>query len=345
MKICLFRSRRLAPGEIPPEAYAQEFDTRYADRVIGYHVASGTTEEWMYWGANEGKYCDYSQPTLEAFRKWLRDGGYGHSSLNTYGCATRLALGWLDKPFWEIDPQADLARVREYIAEHGLEEDLTVSEPKLLAPLARPPRIIALGRNYAAHAAETGKKPPKQPIFFVKASTAVIGPDDPVVCPKGVGRIDHEVELAVIIGKGGRNITRKKAPRHIAGYTILNDVTARDMQSADMAASRPWFLSKSFDTFAPMGPCITLPDEIEEPVALALSLRVNGETKQESNTRDLIFGISDIIHRLSRWVTLEPGDVIATGTPSGISPIEPGDVMEAEVEQIGVLRNPVVAGR
>jgi len=235
--------------------------------------------------------------------------------------------------------------VREYIADHGLEEDLTIPEPKLLAPLARPPRIIALGLNYAAHAAETGKKPPKQPIFFVKASTAVIGPDDPVVCPKGVGRIDHEVELAVIIGKGGRNITRKKAPRHIAGYTILNDVTARDMQSADMAASRPWFLSKSFDTFAPMGPCITLPDEIAEPAELALSLRVNGETKQESNTRDLIFSISEIIHRLSRHLTLEPGDVIATGTPSGISPIEPGDVMEAEVERIGVLRNPVVAGR
>lgn len=235
--------------------------------------------------------------------------------------------------------------VREYIAEHGLEEDLTVPEPKLLAPLARPPRIIALGLNYAAHAEETGKKPPKQPIFFVKSSTAVIGPDDSVVCPKGVGRIDHEVELAVIIGKGGRNITRKRAPRHIAGYTILNDVTARDMQAADMAASRPWFLSKSFDTFAPMGPCITLPDEIEEPAELALSLRVNGETRQESNTRDLIFNISDIIYRLSRWVTLEPGDVIATGTPSGISPIEPGDVMEAEVERIGVLRNPVVAGR
>jgi len=235
--------------------------------------------------------------------------------------------------------------VREYIAEHGLEEDLRVPEPKLLAPLARPPRIVALGLNYAAHAMETGSKPPKQPIFFVKASTAVIGPGDAVVCPKGVGRIDHEVELAVIIGKGGRNITRKKAPRHIAGYTILNDVTARDMQSADMAASRPWFLSKSFDTFAPMGPCITLPDEIEEPAELALSLRVNGETRQKSNTRDLIFSVSDIIHRLSRWVTLEPGDVIATGTPSGISPIEPGDEMEAEVERIGVLRNPVIAGR
>ena len=148
-----------------------------------------------------------------------------------------------------------------------------------------------------------------------------------------------------IIGKGGRDIPLATARDHIAGYTILNDVTARDMQAADMAASRPWFLSKSFDTFAPMGPCITLPDEIEEPAELALSLRVNGETRQESNTRDLIFNISDIIYRLSRWVTLEPGDVIATGTPSGISPIEPGDVMEAEVERIGVLRNPVVAGR
>ena len=235
--------------------------------------------------------------------------------------------------------------VRRYIGDHGLEDELTVPEAKLLAPLPRPPRIIALGLNYAAHAAETGKKPPKQPIFFVKASTAVIGPEEPVVCPKGVGRIDHEVELAVIVGKGGRNISRKRAPRHIAGYTILNDVTARDMQAADMAASRPWFLSKSFDTFAPMGPCVTLPDEIQEPAELALSLRVNGKTKQESNTRDLIFTIPEIIHRLSRYVTLEPGDVIATGTPSGISPIEPGDVMEAEVERIGVLRNPAVAGK
>lgn len=235
--------------------------------------------------------------------------------------------------------------VREFISDHSLEGELTVDDAKLLAPLPRPPRIIALGLNYAAHAAETGKETPKDPIFFVKASTAVIGPGEAVVCPRGVGRIDHEVELAVIIGKGGSNITRKRAWQHVAGYTILNDVTARDMQRADMAASRPWFLSKSFDTFAPMGPCITLTDEIKEPVELDLELRVNGKVKQKSNTRDLIFDIPEIIRRISRRVTLEPGDVIATGTPSGISPIQADDVMEAEVERIGVLRNPVVSGR
>jgi 5-oxopent-3-ene-1,2,5-tricarboxylate decarboxylase/2-hydroxyhepta-2,4-diene-1,7-dioate isomerase len=245
----------------------------------------------------------------------------------------------------ELFEPVTLRGVRAFIEAHSLAEDLAIEDAALLAPLPRPPRIIALGLNYAAHARETGKEPPREPIFFAKASTAVIGPGEAVVIPKRAGRVDHEVELAVIIGTGGRNITRKKAARHIAGYTVLNDVTARDMQSRDMAASRPWFLSKSFDTFAPMGPCIVLPDEIEQPVHLDLTLRVNGQIRQESNTRDLIFDIPELIHRLSRYITLEPGDVIATGTPSGISPIEPGDVMEAEIERIGVLRNPVVGGK
>jgi len=233
--------------------------------------------------------------------------------------------------------------VRAFIKEHRLTRELTVEDAELLAPIGRPPRIIALGLNYAAHAEETGKKPPKEPIFFVKASTAVIGPGEAVVCPRRIGRIDPEVELAVVIGEGGRRISRKKAMDHVAGYTILNDVTAREMQSRDMAASRPWFLSKSLDTFAPMGPCIVLPDEIQEPCGLDLSLRVNGEVRQKSNTRDLIFGVPELIRRLSRHITLEPGDIISTGTPSGISPIKPGDVMEAEIERIGVLRNPAVA--
>ena len=255
------------------------------------------------------------------------------------GCSV---LGMLRAGMFTVET---FASVRAFVKEHRLSKERTVEDCRLLAPLPRPPRIIALGLNYAAHAAETGKEAPKEPIFFVKASTAVVGPDEPVVCPKGVGRVDHEVELAAIIGKGGRNISRRKAAEHIAGYTVLNDVTARDMQSRDMAASRPWFLSKSFDTFAPMGPCITLPDEIEEPAELCLSMRVNGEVRQRSNTRDLIFDMPELISRLSRCLTLEPGDIISTGTPSGISAIKPGDVMEAEVEKIGVLRNPVVAGK
>lgn len=238
-----------------------------------------------------------------------------------------------------------LQEVSGFIEDHDLARELTVEEPRLLAPIPRPPRIIALGLNYAAHAAEGGWKPPKEPIFFAKASTSVIGPDDPVVIPKRVGRVDHEIELAVIIGKGGCRITRSKATEHIAGYTIMNDVTARDWQRRDMAQAHPWFMSKSLDTFGPMGPCVTLPDEIQEPCELALSLKVNGKVRQRSNTRHMIFNIPELIHRLSRHLTLEPGDVISTGTPDGISPLQPGDVMEAKVEGIGVLRNPVIEGR
>lgn len=244
----------------------------------------------------------------------------------------------------EMFAPAFFASVLGFVESYQLQDVLIVEEAELLAPFL-PKRIIALGRNYAAHAQETGHRPPKDPVFFMKATTSVIGPGEPVVCPPKVGRIDHEVELAVVIGRGGRRISRARAMQHVAGYTILNDVTARDMQTRDMAASHPWFLSKSFDTFGPMGPCLTLPDEIPDPMQLGLELRVNGEVRQRSNTRHMLFDIPELIRRLSRYITLEPGDVISTGTPEGISPISPGDVMEAEIERIGVLRNPVAAGR
>lgn len=234
------------------------------------------------------------------------------------------------------------AEVRQFIEDHGLTGELTVAAPRLKAPISRPRRIIALGLNYAAHAAESGRKPPKDPIFFLKSPTAVIGPEEQVVIPRGVGRVDPEVELAVVIGKGGRRIPRTRAREHIAGYTIMNDVTARDLQRQAMDAANPWFMSKSFDTFAPLGPCVLLPEDPAEPCELDLRLRVNGEVRQQSNTRDLIFTIPELIARFSRYVSLEAGDIIATGTPSGIAPIHPGDVMEAEIERIGVLRNPVV---
>jgi 2-keto-4-pentenoate hydratase/2-oxohepta-3-ene-1,7-dioic acid hydratase in catechol pathway len=227
-----------------------------------------------------------------------------------------------------------------FLEDHDLLDAMLVEEAELLMPFL-PNRIIALGRNYAAHAAETGHAPPKEPVFFMKATSSVIGPGEPVLIPKDAGRVDHEVELAVVIGKGGKRIPRHQAMEHVAGYTILNDVTARDMQTRDMAASHPWFLSKSFDTFGPLGPCLTLPDEIPDPHTLELRLTVNGEVRQESNTRNLIFKIPELIASLSRYITLEPGDLISTGTPEGISPLQPGDVMEAYVEGIGTLRNPV----
>jgi 5-oxopent-3-ene-1,2,5-tricarboxylate decarboxylase/2-hydroxyhepta-2,4-diene-1,7-dioate isomerase len=230
--------------------------------------------------------------------------------------------------------------VMEFLEDHELLEEMIVEEAELLPPFL-PNRIIALGRNYAAHAQETGHEPPKAPVFFMKATSSIIGPEEPVLIPKEAARVDHEVELAVVIGKGGRRIPNHQAMEHVAGYTILNDVTERDMQTRDMAVSHPWFLSKSFDTFGPLGPCIALPDEIPDPHNLALKLTVNGEVRQESNTSDLIFKIPELIAALSQFITLEPGDLISTGTPEGISPLKPGDVMEAAVEGIGTLRNPV----
>jgi len=231
----------------------------------------------------------------------------------------------------------------DFVAAHGMQEMLTIANPVLLSPLARPPKICALGRNYLAHALESGLSIPTEPVFFYKAVTAVIGPEQPVVIKRGLTRVDPEVELAVILAGGGANIPLARAGSLVAGYTVLNDVTARDMQKEDLDRSNPWFRSKGIDTFCPMGPYIVLPDEIQEPVELKLEMRVNGEVRQSDNTSSLMFKVPQLIEYISRFMTLDPGDVISTGTPEGMAPVKPGDIMEAEVEKIGILRNPVVA--
>lgn len=231
----------------------------------------------------------------------------------------------------------------DFVAAHAMDAMFAIEGATLLSPLARPPKIIALGRNYKAHAVESGLGIPEEPIFFCKASTAVIGPEQPVVIKRDLARVDPEVELAVIIGRRGADIPRQQAPSFVAGYTVLNDVTARDMQSEDLSQKNPWFRSKSIDTFCPMGPCIVLPDEVVEPVELDLEMRVNGEVRQHDNTSSLMFKIPQLIEFISHFMTLEPGDVISTGTPEGMAPVKPGDIMEAQVENIGVLRNPVAA--
>lgn len=207
----------------------------------------------------------------------------------------------------------------------------------------RPPKIIALGLNYVAHAAESGFQPPEEPVIFTKASTCVIGPDEPIRIKKKWGRIDPEVELAVVIGRRAKDVLESEANDYVAGYSILNDVTARAMQSADFAKTAPWFRSKSIDTFGPFGPCIVTAEAIPTPVELNLQLTVNGQMRQRDNTRNLIFGIPTLIAFISDLMTLEPGDVISTGTPEGIGEIGEGDVVACQVEGIGVLRNPVVA--
>jgi 2-keto-4-pentenoate hydratase/2-oxohepta-3-ene-1,7-dioic acid hydratase in catechol pathway len=208
-------------------------------------------------------------------------------------------------------------------------------------PIVRPGKIVCLGLNYAEHAREGDTPVPSEPIYFEKAVTSIIAHDQPVIYPSHLGRIDPEVELAFVIGKRARGVKDDEAGAFIAGYTILNDVTARDLQRKDIGNRHPWYRSKSLDTFCPIGPWIVTADEINPEEPLAIRLRVNGEVRQDSSTRHLVFNVPTLLCRISELIILEPGDVISTGTPEGIAPVYPGDVMEAEIEKIGILRNPV----
>lgn len=229
----------------------------------------------------------------------------------------------------------------------------TLSEVRLFAPIPRPRKnVICLGLNYAEHARESARMRgqtaniPQDPLFFTKAPTTVNGPYSKIVIDPAVSiEVDWEVELAVIIGTTGKNIREEDALSHVFGYTVLNDVSARDLQSRH----KQFFKGKSIDGYCPMGPWIITADEIADPQQLTLRLRVNGVTKQEGSTGDMIFDVRSIISILSQGMTLEAGDIIATGTPSGVgfarTPPEfllPGDIMETEIEGIGVLRNEVV---
>ena len=216
----------------------------------------------------------------------------------------------------------------------------------LLAPIPRPPKLICVGLNYRDHALESKMEIPKVPTIFAKFATAVIGPGQPIVLPKNSTQPDYEAEFAFVIGTGGRHIPAEEWERHVFGYTLLNDVSARDFQ---MATSQ-WMMGKTFDTFAPMGPHLVSADEIADPHALDIGLRINGQTLQQSNTRQLIFKIPELIAYLSSVMTLEPGDVVSTGTPAGVgyarNPprfLQPGDDVVISVDQIGELRNPVIA--
>lgn len=215
---------------------------------------------------------------------------------------------------------------------------------RFLAPIPHPARnVFCLGRNYADHAAERGAAVPEHPVYFTKPGTAVVGPGDDVVHHAVTSELDYEVELAAVIGAGGRDISRADALAHVFGYTIINDVTARDLQKRHTQ----WFKGKSLDTFCPMGPVLVTADEIPNPQILRIAMRVNGQVRQSSDTSKMIFSVDHCIEVLSQAMTLIPGDIIATGTPDGVGAatgnyLKAGDRMEAEVEKIGVLANRVV---
>ncbi len=222
----------------------------------------------------------------------------------------------------------------------------SLASTRLLAPIPRPPKIICVGLNYRDHAIESKMEIPKVPTIFAKFATSVIGPGDAIVLPKNSVKPDYEAEFAFVIGKRGRHIPKERWQEHVFGYTNLNDVSARDYQMA----TTQWMMGKTFDTFAPFGPAIVTADEIPDPHALDIQMIINGEVLQNSNTSQLIFRIPELIEYLSSVFTLEPGDIVSTGTPSGVgfsrTPprwLRPGDDVVVKISGLGELRNPVRA--
>lgn len=238
-----------------------------------------------------------------------------------------------------------LPQIREAVENAHDSQWMALTSVRLGAPLRHPGKIIAIGLNYRDHAEEQRLTPPDRPVVFAKFASAIIGPEEAIEIPPASAHIDYEVELAVVIGRRGRNITPGNAREHVFGYTIINDVTARDLQKSD----RQWVRAKSFDTFCPMGPVLVTADEVEFPPRRDLRLRVNGDLRQSSNTSQLIFDVATLVSYLSDAFTLEPGDIISTGTPAGVGVyrnppafLQAGDVVEAEIDGVGTLRNPVI---
>ncbi|MFX0103990.1 MAG: fumarylacetoacetate hydrolase family protein [Candidatus Hodarchaeota archaeon] len=212
----------------------------------------------------------------------------------------------------------------------------------------KPTKVICIGTNYMDHIKETKLDVPKEPVIFPKTLNCLISNNEPIIYPKFLyenrkyNRVDYEVELAFIIKDKCKNVPKKDVYSHILGYTVFNDVTARKMQAKDIFSKLPWFRSKSFDTFGPIGPRIVNTDEIKDPHNLNIELKLNGEKKQSSNTKYLLFKVPELLEYISTFLTLEPGDIIATGTPSGIGSMQPGDIIEASIEKIGTLTNKVI---
>lgn len=237
-------------------------------------------------------------------------------------------------------------------AQAAMREDtlpkVRLDEISLCAPIPRPSKIICIGLNYRDHAEESGAPIPKSPIIFSKFPTCIVGPNEAILLPKDSEQVDYEAEFAFVVGRRAKNVSRDEAMNYVFGYTNFNDVSARDFQFAD----GQWVRGKSCDTFAPIGEYVATADEIKDPHNLRIQFRLNGETLQDSNTKELIFKIPELIEFLSASITLEPGDIVATGTPPGVGfarkpPIflKDGDVAEVEVEGLGVLSNPVKSNK
>ncbi len=285
---------------------------------------------------------------------------YQHKGKEYYGVMQRerlLCLGALAKRLKADLPGEIGTFIADQTAQKTAEELLTkaknsdldavsipLSEAKLLAPIASPPKILCLGLNFTTHVTETKEKRPEEPVIFMKPHTSIAGTNDKIIKRPFVKELDYEGELAVVIGKKAKDVSVSEALNYVFGYTILNDVSARDFQFR----SSQWTPGKSFDTFAPTGPCITTSNQLPNPGNLKIKTWINGELRQNGKTCDMIFSVAQIIHYLSRVMTLEPCDIIATGTPSGVAMamkppkwLNAGDVIRIEIEGIGTLENTV----
>jgi 2-keto-4-pentenoate hydratase/2-oxohepta-3-ene-1,7-dioic acid hydratase in catechol pathway len=227
-----------------------------------------------------------------------------------------------------------LHRGTPFVAWEPTDSVLGWNQARLLAPVI-PTKVVAVGKNYVDHASEMGGQVPELPLIFLKPPTSVIGPLQTIRLPAVSDEVHHEAELAVVIGKVARNVAIEEAGAHILGYTAANDVTARDLQRTD----GQWTRAKGFDTFCPLGPAIDT--ELDPLEGLSIICRVNGDIRQTGSTADMVFGVGELVAHVSSIMTLLPGDVILTGTPAGVGPIEAGDTVEVEIEGVGVLTNPV----
>ena len=281
------------------------------------------------------------------------DTGYRLDCEKLFDSADRPAnpLSWFDMagPWFQKARETSETLVRDAGALEAAKEKgwlVNRKDAYWFAPVPRPGKVICIGLNYRDHAAESNMPIPERPVVFSKFSTSVIAPGEPVVLPATSTQVDYEAELAVVIGRFAKNVKATEAYNYVLGYTAFNDVSARDFQFAD----GQWQRGKSCDTFAPMGQTIVTTDAIPDPQRLSIKLILNGKTMQDSNTNQLIFGVPELIEFLTESITLEPGDVIATGTPPGVGfarkpPVflRPGDEMEVQIEGIGGLGNPIVA--
>lgn len=294
-----------------------------------------------------------------AYERYLRDEGGGEMAVLAGQVVPSCMLCFLDKGRPALEAARTAIDHVKKLKDGGMAPELAeqgilhaLDAVRLTAPIPRPRKnMFCLGLNYAAHIGEGARDEPpppvpEVPIFFTKPPTSVNGPYDPIVYSKATEMLDYEVEFAFVIGKKGKDIPESEAYDHVAGYMVFNDVSARDLQRSH----GQWFKGKGLDTFAPMGPWIVTRDEIPDPHSLDLMCRVNGETRQHSNTKNMIFKIPTIIRYLSAGLTLEPGDIVATGTCSGVGIgmkpprlLSVGDVVETEIEKIGTLRNTVIA--